>query len=240
VAHLPTARAHASAAVVDGDIYVLGGSSNVYHKTIVQFDPATSQVATMAATLPSGRHLMGAAADDATIFLFGGWGGGQYHDKVLAYAPALAPPLRATPAAGVEHAVGSFTLTVPPRWQRIATGLPGEAGRFTTDTDVLVVQRARGSVFLTADSYADTVGGPERRGMTDLRSERDVVRAGELVLVDDRAIGRYEGRRIVLRLFTTVAGPQALALVFRYIEPADERAALAEAAAIAATWRLHD
>jgi len=33
---------------------------------------------------------------------------------------------------------------------------------------------------------------------------------------------------------------QGLALIFHYVEPADEPAVLAEAASIAATWRIHE
>ena len=84
IGQLPASRAHASAAVVDGLVYVLGGSSHVYHKAIVRYDPATGVVSTMAGTLPTGRHLAPAASDGATIYMFGGWGGGQYHASASA------------------------------------------------------------------------------------------------------------------------------------------------------------
>jgi hypothetical protein len=58
--------------------------------------------------------------------------------------------------------------------------------------------------------------------------------------VDDRYGGVYEGRRVLYRQFTAVPRTAGLALIFRYVEPADEQAALAEAASIAATWRFRE
>jgi hypothetical protein len=43
---------------------------------------------------------------------------------------------------------------------------------------------------------------------------------------------------VLWRQFTAVPGGQGLALVYRVVEPADQRAALDEAAAIAATWHI--
>jgi hypothetical protein len=76
------------------------------------------------------------------------------------------------------------------------------------------------------------------RGMADRTSRREVVRIGDMLAVDDRHVGVYEGRRIAIRQFTTVRGTSAYALVFRSIEPGDPEATFAEDAAIAATWRL--
>ncbi len=45
---------------------------------------------------------------------------------------------------------------------------------------------------------------------------------------------------MLYRQFTAVPQTRGLALIFHYIEPADERAALAEAASVAATWRIRE
>ena len=58
------------------------------------------------------------------------------------------------------------------------------------------------------------------------------------LLVDDRTHGVIDGRRVLLRQFTGVNGGQVMALLFRFIEPADEAAAIAESASIAAGWRI--
>ena len=47
-----------------------------------------------------------------------------------------------------------------------------------------------------------------------------------------------DGRRVLLRQFTGVKGCQMMALLFRFIEPADEAAAVSESASIAAGWRI--
>jgi len=92
----------------------------------------------------------------------------------------------------------------------------------------------------TADAYADSASIAERQGLENGFGERSVVRINGVITVDDRYGGTYEGRRVVYRQFTAVPRTQGLALVFHYVDPADERAALAEAAAIAATWRIRE
>ena len=80
----------------------------------------------------------------------------------------------------------------------------------------------------------------ERQGLENGFRERSVVRINGVIAVDDRYAGTYAGRRVLYRQFTVVPRTQGLALIFHYVEPADEPAALAEAAAIAATWRIHE
>ncbi len=65
-----------------------------------------------------------------------------------------------------------------------------------------------------------------------------MVRANDMVLVDDVTTGVYQGESILVHQFTTVSGTLSLALVFRYFHPQDADAAVAASTAIAATWRV--
>ena len=66
------------------------------------------------------------------------------------------------------------------------------------------------------------------------------MRINGVIAVDDRYGGTYQGRRVLYRQFTAVPRTQGLALIFHYVEPQSEQAALAEAASIAATWRINE
>ena len=116
--------------------------------------------------------------------------------------------------------------------------MPGEAARFETATDTLVVERAIGAALNTADSYADQVLRTEQRGYENVRTERTIESVNGLILVDDRTVASIDGRPVALRQFTAVSGTRGLALAFRFVDVADMNAAFAEAAAIAATWRM--
>ena len=142
------------------------------------------------------------------------------------------------PATGQRFDMLGFDLTLPDGWKSASSGVSGQAARFESSTATLTVMRARAAALSTADSYADNVGGPERVGLKDAWQERSVTRINGLVVVDDRYGGMYEGRHVLWRQFTAVPGGQGLALVYRVVEPADQGAALDEAAAIAATWHI--
>ncbi len=164
---------------------------------------------------------------------------GRARFVALAYLPRLAPQVAAQPAAGRVHEGGGYTLTLPDRWRTVTTTTPGQIGRFETETSVIVVTRARANALGTTAGSADEIGVAERRGMTEEQTERALVRIGEdLVAVDDRTVGTYDGRRLVIRQITTTRGMQVFVVLFRSIEPPDPEAALREAASIAATWRL--
>lgn len=156
----------------------------------------------------------------------------------LAYVPSLAPPLAAAPAEGRLEEGDTWSLRLPAEWRNETKGIRGEAARFETDRDSLVVTRVTGSAFLTANTYADEVASVQGRGIEGARTERSVRRVGGLIVVDEVVRGTYSGRPVTLRLFTTVTSQQALALVFRFVDPSDEAAELAQAASIAATWRV--
>jgi hypothetical protein len=157
----------------------------------------------------------------------------------LAYQPTLAPVLAATPPAGgvATHGDG-FDLVLPARWKEVHLGIAGELARFETDTDVLIVIRATGSALVTPDSYAENAAVPWRRGLARTSSSRAIERNGTMLLVDDIYLGTVDGRPELLRQFTTVTGTQGMALLFRFIEPADQAIALAESASIASSWRV--
>ncbi|HUQ40948.1 MAG TPA: hypothetical protein VM052_00455 [Candidatus Limnocylindrales bacterium] len=161
--------------------------------------------------------------------------------RFLTYAvlPQIVPEFPVQAAAGQTYELSGFDITVPDGWKIASSGVSGEAGRFESPSATLAIKRAAGAALSTADTYADAVGGPERIGLKDGWQDRSVTRINGVVVVDDRYGGVYNGRRVVWRQFTAVPGAQGLALVYRVVEPADEQAALAEAAAIAATWRIH-
>jgi uncharacterized protein YbdZ (MbtH family) len=160
--------------------------------------------------------------------------------RFLAYAvaPQIVSDFTVAPATGKRYELLGFDLTVPQGWTIASGGVSGEAARFESSTATLVVARARGAALSTADSYADIVGIPQRVGVHDIWMQRDVVRLNGMLVVDDRYGGTYEGRHVLWRQFTAVPGGQGLALLYRVVEPADEQVALAEAAAIAATWHI--
>jgi len=160
--------------------------------------------------------------------------------RFTAYAivPELAPRLEAAPALGKRYDLDDFSLTLPARWELATRGVPGEAARFETATDTLVVERAIGAALNTADSYADQVLRTEQRGYENVRTERTIESVNGLILVDDRTVASIDGRPVALRQFTAVSGTRGLALAFRFVDVADMNAAFAEAAAIAATWRM--
>jgi hypothetical protein len=157
-----------------------------------------------------------------------------------AIAPQLVGEFTATPMTGTVFEAADFTITLPAGWRNVTSGVPGEAARYASDVADLRVARAGGVPLATADTYADSASIVERQGLENGFRERSVVRINGVVAVDDQYGGTYLGRRVVYRQFTAVPRTQGLALIFHYVEPADEPAVLAEAASIAATWRIHE
>jgi hypothetical protein len=155
-----------------------------------------------------------------------------------AIAPRLVVDLAAAPVTGTTFEAADFTITLPEGWRNATSGARGEAARYEADSGELRVARAGGMPLATADTYAETASIVEREGLANGWSERSVVRINGVIAIDDRYGGVYQGRRVLYRQFTAVPRTRGLALIFHYIEPADERAALAEAASIAATWRI--
>ena len=155
-----------------------------------------------------------------------------------AIAPQLVSDFGATPVTGTVFEAADFTIALPAGWRNATSGSRGEAARYESDTADLRVARAGGLPLSTADVYADSASIGERQGLENAWRERSVVRINGVIAVDDRYGGTYFGRRVLYRQFTAVPRTHGLALIFHYVEPADEQAALAEAASIAATWRF--
>jgi len=155
-----------------------------------------------------------------------------------AIAPQLAPPLAATPAQGKRYDLPAGSLIVPEDWAYSVRGVPGEIAHFETASATLNVVSARPDDLVTMDSFADTVARGERLGFSASRNERSVESINGNVAVDDRADGMYEGRHIAIRQFTIALRTSGGALQFRFFDPPDVDAAFAQAAAIAATWKI--
>jgi len=160
--------------------------------------------------------------------------------RFLTYAavPALVTDLAAAPASGERHEMLGFDLTLPPGWRNATTGTAGEAARFESAVATVVIARAVASPVDTADGYANNVGRAQRQGVEQTWVARGVTRIDGILAVDDRYGGVYQGRTILWRQFTIVPASQGLALIYRVVEPVDSEAAFAEAASIAATWRI--
>lgn len=160
--------------------------------------------------------------------------------RFVTYAavPALVSDLAVAPPTGERYEMIGFDITLPTGWRNASTGNAGEAARFESSAATVTIARAAASPVDTADRYADNIARQERLGVTDVWQERGVTRIDGIVAVDDRYGGRYDGRAVLWRQFTIAPGAQGLALVYRAVAPADPDAALAEAAAIAASWRI--
>jgi hypothetical protein len=157
-----------------------------------------------------------------------------------AIAPQLVGDLVAAPMTGSAVDAADFTIVLPAGWKNVTSGAQGEAARYASDVADLRVTRAGGLPLATADSYADSASINERQGLEKAWYERSVVRINGVIAIDDRYGGTYQGRRVLYRQFTVVPQARGLALIFHYVEPANEQAVLTEAASIAATWRIRD
>jgi len=88
-ADMPTGRAIAGSAVVDGKIYVVGGAHIPWGFTAVveEYNPETDTW-TRRADMPTARQGVVAAAVDGIIYAIGGWDGSRDAPTVEAYDPA--------------------------------------------------------------------------------------------------------------------------------------------------------
>jgi hypothetical protein len=82
------------------------------------------------------------------------------------------------------------------------------------------------------------VARAERVGFTARRDGRSFERINGLVAVHDRADGTYEARHVAVQQFAILVGTSGVALQFRFFDPSDVDTVFAQAAAIAATWRI--
>ena len=112
-ADMPTARSVASAAAVDGKIYVIGGAIkqlNTRFQTVEMYDPATDTWQKKA-DMPTARWTHAASVVDGKIYVFGGSGAGELGglSTVEAYDPSTDQWTRKTdlptPVFGLASAV---------------------------------------------------------------------------------------------------------------------------------------
>jgi hypothetical protein len=157
---------------------------------------------------------------------------------VYAIAPQLAPPLAATPAQGKTYQLEGATLVAPNDWEFSVRGIGGEIAHLETASATLNIVRGRPDPLATLDSLARTLARSERLGFSARRDDQSVVALSGHLTVDDRADGTYEGRHVALDQITVAQASGGVALQFRFFDPPDVDAALAQAAAIAATLRI--
>jgi N-acetylneuraminic acid mutarotase len=88
-ADMPTARSNLGSAVVDGKIYVLGGTpfSGGAVSSAEEYDPATD-IWTRRPSMPTAREGIRAAAVDGIVYVIGGWKPGGDTSILDAYDPA--------------------------------------------------------------------------------------------------------------------------------------------------------
>jgi N-acetylneuraminic acid mutarotase len=126
VAPLPSARGGAAGAILNGQLYVVGGyaGSTTGVTTVQSYDP-TANSWTSRAPLPIGRTNAGIGVVNGILYLVGGFGGSNYLNTVEAYDPATdtwtakapMPTVRSALAVGVingvVYAVGGFAPSSP-------------------------------------------------------------------------------------------------------------------------------
>lgn len=91
---LPTSRFGMAAAQVGPYIYLFGGHTNRYNGSegrtfdeILRFDPASGELVSMNAKLPTPNTFLGAYSDGTRIHLFGGETANVLRDQILLYDP---------------------------------------------------------------------------------------------------------------------------------------------------------
>lgn len=83
---MPTARYAMDAAVLDGNIYVIGGWDQEFLRTVEMYDPKRDRWESKA-DLSQGNLGVAAATVNGKIYAIGGWGGGAFFSTVEEYDP---------------------------------------------------------------------------------------------------------------------------------------------------------
>ncbi|MER2597981.1 MAG: LuxR C-terminal-related transcriptional regulator [Caldilineales bacterium] len=163
----PTATANTQAVVLDGLVYVPGGSgSDGAPSAVLEIYDAAADSWHSAAALPEPRSGSALAAFGGRLYLFGGWNGTRYVNSTWMYDPAA--DRWSERAAWPEHAAFAAAATLPDRII-VAGGYDGRReysachAYFPTDdrwAACAPLNRARGGLGMAADGnsiYA--VGG---------------------------------------------------------------------------------
>lgn len=113
LAPMPTARAHASAVMVGGLIFVIGGENGSgYLNTVEVYNPATNTWLPGATPMPTARSKMAAVAMGGRIYVAGGYNG-SYLTTLEIYDPNLNTWTTgpAMPTARAEFKAKAFNVT---------------------------------------------------------------------------------------------------------------------------------
>ncbi|OLC55991.1 MAG: hypothetical protein AUH85_07715 [Chloroflexi bacterium 13_1_40CM_4_68_4] len=128
---------------------------------------------------------------------------------------------------------------MPSAWRDAQQGAPGIIADLELPDARLIVHIATVSMLTTADGFANAEVQMALRGFDHVdRTERAVVRIDRAVGLDDRWSGAVRGVRLVERQYAFVVGTRGYVFEFTFYTPADEGAALSQAAEIAASIRL--
>lgn len=121
-ADMPTARYAMGVAVVDGNIYVIGGWGNAFLKTVEMYDPRSDRWETKAG-ISQGSLGVGVATVNGKIYAIGGWDGNNFFNTVEEYDPvadnwtkkANMPTARNWPSTavvdGIIYAIGGCDVS---------------------------------------------------------------------------------------------------------------------------------
>jgi hypothetical protein len=164
---------------------------------------------------------------------------GRTFFTTLTFAPQLLPPPAPVAADGRDVSVEGTTFRVPAQWKNAERGVPGVVADYELPDARLVVKITEVGTLTTADSFASSQVQFNLRDFTNVeRTERSVVRIDRAAALDDRWYGDIKGTRLVERQYAFVVGLRGYIFEFTFYTPSDERAALDQAAAIAASIRL--
>ncbi|TMD59567.1 MAG: hypothetical protein E6I87_08985 [Chloroflexi bacterium] len=157
----------------------------------------------------------------------------------LSYAPDVLPPPAAVAGGGRGVSIEGASFSVPVQWRDAQQGAPGVIADLELPDARLIVHMSTVPTLTTADAFASAEVQKSLRGFDRVdRTERGVVRIDRAVALDDRWYGELRGSRLVERQYAFVVGVRGYVFEFTFYAPADEDAAMAQAAAIAASIRL--
>ena len=171
-APMPTAREGASAVVVNGKLYVLGGDNGAELSTVEIYDPA-SDTWTTGPALPTQVYLGAAGVIGSKIYITGGYNAsGSINGNlyVLDTACCTGPPGPQGPQGppGPQGPKGDPGATGPqgPAGPQGPQGAPGISGlQYVTGTPVIVLNLTSGTAVATCPNGTRVIGGGFNTGV---------------------------------------------------------------------------